>query len=66
MTGRSYMPSLHRHELETWTRMRGLRLGGTTGQSERLTVVKLYRALGHVGNKDFSTENILIYIPACI
>lgn len=66
MTGRNYMPSLHRHELETWTRMRGLRLEGTTSQSVRLTGVKLYRVLGQVENKTFSTENILSYIPACI
>lgn len=53
MTGRSYMPSLHRHELETWTRIRGLRLGGTTGQSQRLTVVKLYKSFGACREQGF-------------
>lgn len=47
-------------------RTMGLSPENTTSQSERLTGLKLCRALGQVGNKTFSTETILIYIPACI
>lgn len=46
-------------------RMRGLR-PGEWSQSERLTGLKLSRALGQVGNKTLSTETTLIYIPACM